>query len=606
MGQRRTGRQAGNATREATRRGTVEQGTGRTRGATQQRTQMTEADPGGSTRGRTRHASVEGVQGTGTKVKSGSVEAKSSLRSKFMKVMMGLTGVTMIAMGVWLTITSTLFMQGISMHKGIEIAKMTASLVRARMDAMGGTGLDQEKKDQLAVELRQYMTSASLWKDGESLTDLYSDILSIHFNNGPLSGISIKGEVPKNLNLVVKNYSKILVPRAGNVSLDTDIEVIAVDRDYGEEPSRRVYRYKVMLPGSNGEGLGDIQMVMDVDAAAIQKVNFNLYLLVGIGVLAAMLLVVFIGYNFSKKITKPVNILVRDMQMVSRGDLNHRTKPHSNDEIGVLAHEFNRMTSNLKTAQEAMVEQEKAAYELNVAHEVQQQLLPAKVPTLANFEIASYYIGARAVSGDYFDFIPLGEGIWGFIIADVSGKGIPGSMVMAQTRTVFRLVANQHPDRASETLKKTNRLIARQIKKGMFVTAFYAILNENTGQITYSSAGHNPLIIYRAATKTYELATPKGIAIGFNEGPLFDKNIQEESAVLQPGDSFVLYTDGFPEAMNENEEEFGDDEFYQVVAQTGHLPAGQMKDAIVQAIEDHRGRAAQSDDLTLIAVKRKA
>ncbi|NRA38253.1 MAG: SpoIIE family protein phosphatase, partial [Planctomycetes bacterium] len=367
------------------------------------------------------------------------------------------------------------------------------------------------------------------------------------------------------------------------------------------------YRYKMIMPGANGIGLDDNSSTIAVDIAAdaITAVNMKMYIYIGVGICASMLLVVFVSARFTNKITKPLNILVRDMSIVAKGDLSHRTKPHSDDEIGVLAHAFNKMTSNLKTAQEAMVEQEKAAYEMNLAHEVQQQLLPQALPKLANYEIASFYDGAKAVSGDYFDFIPLGEGIWGFIIADVSGKGIPGSMVMAQCRTVVRLVANQYPDRASETLKKTNRLLAKQIKRGMFVTAFYAILNENTGEITYSSAGHNPLIIYRAATQSYELATPKGIAIGFNEGPLFDKNIQEESATLQPGDSFILYTDGFPEAMNADEEEFGDDEFYEVVANAGHLPVGQMKDNIVQAIAEHRGAADQSDDLTLIAVKWK-
>lgn len=595
---RRTARQTGGARGQSRRESVDRPRAGR---GTQAQTRAPMSEDGTAARARTR-ATVEDEG----RVRSGSVEARRSLRSKFMMVMAGLSGVTMIALGVVLTLTSTLFVSGISMHKGVEIAKMTASLVRARMDAMGGsTGLEPEERDQLDEDLKQYMISASVWQQDGKFTDAYSDILSIYFTTPPLSGRAIKGEVPKEAGVMGKPYPKILVPRVGKVALEDDIQVYVVNRDYGAEGFRKVYRYKLKLPGPNGQGISGIEMVMDIDAAAIRDVNIRMYLYVGIGVLASLLLVVFTAYRFSSKITRPVDFLMRDMQMVSRGDLSHRTKPHSNDEIGVLAHEFNRMTSNLKTAQEAMVEQEKAAYELNVAREVQQQLLPNQVPGLQNFEIASYYLGARAVSGDYFDFIPLGEGIWGFIIADVSGKGIPGSMVMAQTRTVFRLVANQHPDIASETLKKTNRLLARQIKKGMFVTAFYAILNENTGELTYSSAGHNPLVIYRAATQSYELATPKGIAIGFNEGPLFDKNIQEESTVLQPGDSFVLYTDGFPEAMNESEEEFGDDQFYEVIAASGHLPVAEMKDSIVQAIVEHRGRAQQSDDLTLIAVKRK-
>jgi phosphoserine phosphatase RsbU/P len=177
-------------------------------------------------------------------------------------------------------------------------------------------------------------------------------------------------------------------------------------------------------------------------------------------------------------------------------------------------------------------------------------------------------------------------------------------MVMAVTRTIVRLVANKHQYNAVETLKETNRLIAKQIKRGMFVTAFYAILDEATGTVHYSSAGHNPMIVYRAATKQFELATTKGIAIGFNEGPIFDKTAQQAQLKLGPGDTFVIYTDGFPEAMNSQNEEFGDDNFYALVGQHGHEPARGLVQHLLQAIAAHRGQAEQSDDLTIIAVRR--
>ncbi len=262
------------------------------------------------------------------------------------------------------------------------------------------------------------------------------------------------------------------------------------------------------------------------------------------------------------------------------------------------------MTLNLKEAQTALVEQEKAEYELSIAREVQKQLLPAEPPLITGFECADYYKGAKAVSGDYYDFIPLGNALWGFIVADVSGKGIPGSMVMAVTRTIVRLIAVRHQSRAADTLKETNRLIAKQIKRGMFVTSFYAVLDEHTGMLTYASAGHNPMIVYRAKTRSCELATGKGIALGFNEGPIFDKTIEEHRTVLEPKDAILLYTDGFPEAMNERNQEFGEDRFYQLVGQLGHLDARSHIEKLVAAIAAHRGAAEQSDDLTLITVRR--
>ncbi len=322
----------------------------------------------------------------------------------------------------------------------------------------------------------------------------------------------------------------------------------------------------------------------------------NLATTIGVAILVAIAVVLGVAHWLASSITKPLETLLRDMQVVSKGKLSHRTSAHSNDEVGLLASEFNRMTESLEDAQAAVIEQEKAAYELSLAREVQQQLLPAQPPLITGWQCHSFYLGAKAVSGDYFDFIPLGNGLWGFIIADVSGKGIPGSMVMAVTRTVIRLVA--------PALRLTNRLIAKQIKRGMFVTAFYAVLDEATGVLTYSSAGHNPMVIYRAATRTHELATTKGIALGFNEGPIFDRTIQKAQLQLNRGDTMVLYTDGFPEAMNSAHEEYGEDNFYNLVGANGHLEPASLVDAMVAGIAKHRGDAEQSDDLTILTVRR--
>ena len=137
------------------------------------------------------------------------------------------------------------------------------------------------------------------------------------------------------------------------------------------------------------------------------------------------------------------------------------------------------------------------------------------------------------------------------------------------------------------------------------MTAFYGVvLNARTGMLTCASAGHNPMVIYRAVSQSYELLAPKGIAIGFNEGPLFDKNIQQFEVQIHPGDNFVIYTDGFPEAMNEQDEEWGDEEFYEAIAKYGKHGSDKLVKALVHHVLKHRGKAPQSDDLTIIAVQR--
>ena len=175
---------------------------------------------------------------------------------------------------------------------------------------------------------------------------------------------------------------------------------------------------------------------------------------------------------------------------------------------------------------------------------------------------------------------------------------------MAVTRTIVRLMAVKHGNHANETLKETNRLISRQIKRGMFVTSFYAVLDSHTGHLTYACAGHNPMVIYRGASRSYELAAGKGIALGFNEGPIFDKTIELHQTMLGRGDGIVLYTDGFPEAMNSKNEEFGDERFYALVPKYGQGDVQTLINGLVGEIAKHRGEAEQSDDLTLLAVRR--
>lgn len=542
------------------------------------------------------------------------------LRAKFMLVLSGVTAAALIALGVSMAFTTNNFLFGQKQHSGVEIARLVAQIgnsVNARLEffkklksdpKFSGVEVTPPTRAEIERDLISYLNQARDW--GGNGDYRFSDVLAIRFDCPSIPEISSVGvgELEER-STKGGTYSSIYVPKIGGaVTLPPGITVQEQSKKVGgaEIP---IYRFKIALDKSFGQasvGNDPANVRVDIAAESVQRVSKNLFITIGIAVFIAIGVVVAVANWLAGNITRPLDMLIADMKVVARGKLDHETKARSNDEIGMLAGEFNRMTGNLKIAQAALVEQEKAEYELSIAREVQRQLLPAEAPTILGFDSAAFYQGAKAVSGDYFDFIPLGNGLWGFIIADVSGKGIPGSMVMAVTRTIVRLVANKHQNRAAETLKETNRLISKQIKRGMFVTAFYAILNENTGTVTYASAGHNPMVIFRAATGAYELATGKGIALGFNEGPLFDKTIQEQTTVLGAGDSMLLYTDGFPEAMNSENQEFGEEKFYETVAQHGRLDARGMIAKLVEAIAGHRADAEQSDDLTIIAVRNVA
>jgi sigma-B regulation protein RsbU (phosphoserine phosphatase) len=208
------------------------------------------------------------------------------------------------------------------------------------------------------------------------------------------------------------------------------------------------------------------------------------------------------------------------------------------------------------------------------------------------------------VGGDYYDFLAINEDLEGIVVADVSGKGVPGSLVMTMARAFIRMEAEQHHNpSAAATLVQVNRMLVQDIKRGMFVTALYCILDKKTNELRVASAGHNPLLVWRAASKKLEMVNPGGIALGFKEGPFFEKGIKEQTLVLDHGDRIVAYTDGTVEAMNEKKQEFGDDTFNALIQQLATRDSNQMLNLVVKALDEHKGDAPQSDDITIVTLR---
>lgn len=315
------------------------------------------------------------------------------------------------------------------------------------------------------------------------------------------------------------------------------------------------------------------------------------------GAVAGILLTVLI----SAVLTGPIRELEGDITEVASGNMEHQSRVTSTDEIGALAHVFNIMARNLRTAQENAVERKAFERELNIAKEIQEKLLPERIPQIPGIDIHSFYNSAKEVGGDYYDFIVIDQAHLGIIVADVAGKGIPGAMVMTMARSLVRLasVRNVSP---GDTFKKVNRILAKDIRRGMFVTSAYMVLNVKTKTLKVASAGHNPVVLYRARTGENELLKPKGIALGFDKGTIFDNNINEVEVQLEPGDRLVTYTDGVNEAMNNESEEFGDDRFYTLVKEHARKTSKEFVDALVTALDGHRGDAEQSDDITIVTL----
>lgn len=297
----------------------------------------------------------------------------------------------------------------------------------------------------------------------------------------------------------------------------------------------------------------------------------------------------------------PIKSLVTDMNTVAGGDLEHQSfvADTSTDEVGLLAQAFNQMTASLRTGRDSERENQRIAGEMTTAKAIHIKLMPEKLPQLPGIDIFTAYQSAKEVGGDYYDFIPVGDADHlALCVADVSGKGIPGSMVMGTTRTILRMMAvgNLSP---AEVLAKTNFHVARDIKRGMFVTCVYCILNVRTRELVVASAGHNPMLIYRAATGQVDKVRPNGIALGFDKGPVFNKTIREERIQLQKGDRVVLYTDGVVEAMNPEREEWSEEALDAFTLKNVELSSKEFVRLLVNELDEYKGDAEQHDDITV-------
>jgi serine phosphatase RsbU (regulator of sigma subunit) len=238
--------------------------------------------------------------------------------------------------------------------------------------------------------------------------------------------------------------------------------------------------------------------------------------------------------------------------------------------------------------------------ELDVAHKIQASFLPDKEPDIPGCSVASFWQAARQVSGDFYDFLPLSEGRWGVVIADVADKGVPAALFMALSRTILRTVAFTRRDPA-QVLVRTNEIIGKEARSDLFVTVFYGIWDETSERFIYANAGHNPPLLMRQNGSFSELPG-HGIALGV----LPEIEMNSFGIHLRPGETIIFYTDGVTEALNEDYDEFGMERLRVAAggAARSNANAPEIAGRITDGIRDHAGDTPQFDDITLIVIKR--
>jgi sigma-B regulation protein RsbU (phosphoserine phosphatase) len=248
--------------------------------------------------------------------------------------------------------------------------------------------------------------------------------------------------------------------------------------------------------------------------------------------------------------------------------------------------------------------------ELEVGRQIQLSLLPQVPPSIHGWEFAAVYEAAWEVGGDFYDFfeVPPGSHQLGMVIADVTGKGVPAALLMAQASIMIRSTAQASPG-PSSALEQVNQLLFQHGQLSHMFTALYAVLDTLTGRMVYANAGHcRPLWVQAKAGKVSELAA-RGIILGALDRfdlQAYGIDLEEEQIDVQPDDLLVFFSDGVTEAMNAKHQMFGNERLQSIVAANAGASAQEMLEAIVDAVKAFTGAFAQSDDFTLFVARRSS
>ncbi len=299
---------------------------------------------------------------------------------------------------------------------------------------------------------------------------------------------------------------------------------------------------------------------------------------------------------------RPIGLITDGLKKIDFTDISLQIPVKAKNEFGYLAESLNVMARKLNVAQKDMVEKQRIAREMEIAREIQEKILPKEYPRDDNFVFHGVYQSALMVGGDYYDFINFGDDYLAWVVADVSGKSLPGMLVMLLTRDIIRNLGFKMK-RPAEILNEVNRELLPNIKKGMFVTMFYGLLDKKSGRFEFASAGHNPLIRLNPSKNTVESLKTKGYPLGMLPPGPFSQRLETGQFDLAEGDWLVQYTDGVNEAKNRADEEFGMERFLDILKESwSEKPHLLIKRTIEKHAEFVAG-ANQFDDITLIAMK---
>lgn len=319
---------------------------------------------------------------------------------------------------------------------------------------------------------------------------------------------------------------------------------------------------------------------------------------------AVLLFICLSGTAFSGKLTDPIRILTKEVAQTDGGNLDFNIRLETGDEVEDLGNAFNKMTAQLKeyigNLAAATAEKERIRTELSLASAIQADMLPDSGHALREWEEISLYASmtpAKEVGGDFYDFFRTDQDHLVFLIADVSGKGVPASlfMVVAKTLLQSRIAGS---DTLAEAVAAVNERLCAGNKNGMFVTAWIGVLELSTGLLTYVNAGHNPPLLGSREKGFDFLKERSGFVLAGMEGMVY----KQMEMQLSPGDILFLYTDGVTEANDRNGNLYGEPRLSGVLGSRTEASPKQLAEAVWEDIQVFKGEAEQFDDITMLVL----
>lgn len=310
-----------------------------------------------------------------------------------------------------------------------------------------------------------------------------------------------------------------------------------------------------------------------------------------------------LGLLLARSVTRSVHALSRGTERLQSGDFSHRIQVRSRDQLGELAESFNMMARGIEDLLRQQAEKERLEEELRIARQIQMSLLPAEgAVSLPGLQIAALCLPAAEVGGDYYDLIPLSDTRLGVLVADVSGKGTSAALYMAELKGLVLSLSRIYSSPAA-LLAEANSILCATLDSRSFITMTYAVVDSTARTMRYARAGHNPIVHLEAKTGRTRVLTPPGLGLGLDRGERFAEVLEEAEVPLTSGDTFLFFTDGLSEAMNQRSELFGERRLRDVVESGDGLGSEELKQRILEEIRAFADGASQHDDMTMVILK---